>query len=91
VPARRRPSLRPRDLDREQCLIYLREKGGTARWQPVSPTLMRHLQAHHDERGDGDRTGPLLRYRNGRPVTRRRYDTCGSASAPTFPGQPCNR
>jgi integrase len=37
--------LRPRDLDVEQCLIFLREKGGTARWQPVSPTLMRHLLA----------------------------------------------
>jgi integrase/recombinase XerC len=67
-------ALRLRDLDAQQCLIYLREKGGTARWQPVSPTLMRHLQAHHDERGDGDRDGALLRYRTGRPLTPRRYD-----------------
>jgi integrase len=58
-------SLRARDLDPDQCLIYLREKGGTARWQPVSPTLMRHLQAHHGERGDGNRDGALLRYRDG--------------------------
>jgi integrase/recombinase XerC len=35
-------ALRPRDLDPDQCLIFLREKGGTSRWQPVSPTLMRH-------------------------------------------------
>ena len=34
------------DLDPEQCLILLREKGDTVRWQPVSPTLMRHLQRH---------------------------------------------
>jgi integrase len=33
-------ALRPRDLDREQCLVLLREKGETFRWQPVSPTLM---------------------------------------------------
>jgi integrase/recombinase XerC len=33
-------ALRPRDLDPDQCLILLREKGETVRWQPVSPTLM---------------------------------------------------
>ncbi len=67
-------ALRPRDLDPDQCLIYLREKGGTSRWQPVSPTLMRHLIAHHHERGDTNRDGSLLRYRDGRPLTYRRYD-----------------
>jgi site-specific recombinase XerC len=67
-------ALRARDLDPDQCLIFLREKGGTARWQPVSPTLMRYLQTHHAERGDGDRDGSLLRYRDGRPLTYRRYD-----------------
>ena len=30
--------------------ILLREKGETQRWQPVSPTLMTHLQAHARER-----------------------------------------
>ncbi|MFG1611049.1 tyrosine-type recombinase/integrase [Actinoplanes sp. NPDC049265] len=67
-------NLRPRDLDPDQCLIFLREKGGTSRWQPVSPTLMRHLLQHHAERGNGDRERPLLRYRDGRPLTSRRYD-----------------
>jgi integrase/recombinase XerC len=67
-------ALRLRDLDPDQCLIYLREKGGTSRWQPVSPTLMRHLLAHHHDRGDASRDGPLLRYRDGRPLTYRRYD-----------------
>jgi integrase/recombinase XerC len=67
-------ALRPRDLDPDQCLIYLREKGGTTRWQPVSPTLIRHLLAHHAQRGDGNRDGRLLRYRDGRPLTYRRYD-----------------
>jgi integrase len=46
-------ALRPRDLDPEGCQITLREKGDTSRWQPVSPTLMRHLLAHAAERGAG--------------------------------------
>ncbi|MGH3326487.1 MAG: site-specific integrase [Streptomycetales bacterium] len=44
--------LRPNDLDPDQCLIRLREKGGSVRWQPVSPTLMRHLLRHAEERLD---------------------------------------
>jgi integrase len=68
-------TLRPVDLDEEQCLVRLREKGETERWQPVSPTLMQYLQQHAHERGAaGRRDGQLLRYRNGTPVTRRRYD-----------------
>jgi len=70
-------ALRPKDLDPEQCLIFLREKGETARWQPVSPTLMRAMRNHIAER-HGDHpvaTSPLFRRRNGRPVTRRRYDS----------------
>ncbi|MBM0201949.1 site-specific integrase [Micromonospora sp. STR1s_5] len=66
-------ALRPVDLDSDQCLILLREKGDTVRWQPVSPTLMRYLQRHAEERGATD-TGQLLRYRNGQPITYRRYD-----------------
>lgn len=66
-------SLRPHDLDVAQCLIYLREKDGTDRWQPVSPTLMNHLIAHGLERGS-PQSGQLLRYRNGKPITHRRYD-----------------
>jgi integrase len=38
-------ALRPNDLDSDQCLIRLREKGGTLRWQPISPTLMMLLGA----------------------------------------------
>ncbi|GAA1938043.1 hypothetical protein GCM10009754_01330 [Amycolatopsis minnesotensis] len=44
------------------------------RWQPVSPTLMRHLISHNEQRGDGDPSAQLLRYRNGQPITARRYD-----------------
>ncbi len=66
-------ALRPADLDPEQCLILLHEKGETVRWQPVSPTLMRHLLRHIEERPAPAGT-TLLRYRDGRPVTTPRYD-----------------
>jgi integrase len=69
-------NLRRIDLDPKQCLVRLREKGGTQRWQPVSPTLMGYLLAHWDERGDGNpkSSGQLLRYYHRRPITYRRYD-----------------
>ncbi len=66
-------ALRPADLDVDQCLVLLREKGETVRWQPVSPTLMRRLVVHSDERG-ADAGVALLRYRSGHPITARRYD-----------------
>src|SRR6185312_12658333 len=66
-------ALRPTDLDPDQCLILLREKGGTVRWQPVSPTLMAHLHQHAQDRGSPP-TGQVLRYRDGTPLTYRRYD-----------------
>jgi integrase/recombinase XerC len=66
-------ALRPQDLDPDQCLILLREKGETVRWQPVSPTLMGRLIEHGRER-HAPPDGQLLRYPNGRPITSRRYD-----------------
>jgi site-specific recombinase XerD len=66
-------AIRPQDLDPEQCLVLLREKGETFRWQLVSPTLMSALVRHADERHapPGER---LLRYRDGHQITERRYD-----------------
>ena len=66
-------ALRPMDLDPDQCLIQLREKGETVRWQPISPTLMTYLGQHATHRG-APATGQLLRYLDGRPITSRRYD-----------------
>ncbi|WP_280334842.1 tyrosine-type recombinase/integrase [Nocardia wallacei] len=66
-------ALRPHDLDPDRCLVWLREKDGTDRWQPVSPTLMRHLRDHARDRY-ASQSGQLLRYPNGRPITARRYD-----------------
>jgi integrase/recombinase XerC len=66
-------ALRPADLDPDQCLILLREKGETVRWQPVSPTLMARLVQHGQQR-HAERDGQLLRYTGGQPLTYRRYD-----------------
>ena len=65
--------LRSADLDPDQCLVLLREKGETVRWQPVSPTLMTRLVQHGRER-HAPPDGQLLRYANGQPITSRRYD-----------------
>lgn len=62
------------DLDDEHCLVRLREKGETVRWQPVSPTLMAKLRSHAEHRRGTEPTPQLLRYQDGRPITRRRYD-----------------
>ncbi|WP_447002348.1 tyrosine-type recombinase/integrase [Saccharothrix isguenensis] len=66
--------LRLRDLDREQCLVRLHEKGDVSRWQPVSPTLMKHLLLMAHNRGARDEDSPVLRSRAGTPLTKRRYD-----------------
>jgi integrase len=84
-------ALAPDDLDPEQCLIRLREKGETVRWQPVSPTLMRHLLAHGESRGGLGNGQRLLRYANGRPITKKRTSTCGGGSASTSPGSTPSR
>lgn len=67
--------LRLGDLDPDNCLIQLGEKGGTVRWQPVSPTLMTHLIRHAHDRGVTGPAEQLLRRRNGKPITRARYTT----------------
>lgn len=62
------------DLDADNCLVQLREKGSTVRWQPIGAHLAASLAEHAACRGallPGDR---LLRYRDGRALTSRRYD-----------------
>ncbi|MFG2059107.1 tyrosine-type recombinase/integrase [Micromonospora sp. NPDC048930] len=62
------------DLDLDNCCIRLSEKGGTVRWQPVSPSMLRMLVRHYEERGKIGGGTQLLRYRSGAPLTSRRYD-----------------
>lgn len=66
--------LRMMDLDTDECLLRLREKGGTLRWQPISPLLARALRDHAENRGARRPGTDLLRYRDGHPLTYRRYD-----------------
>jgi integrase len=84
-------ALRPMDLDAQQCLIRLREKGGTQRWQPVSPTLMAHLQRHAAQRQAPGRRGSCCATEPGSPSRTAATITCGSASVKTCPGSPRNR
>lgn len=77
--------IRPQDLDPAQCVVLLREKGGTSRWQPVSPTLMRALVLHARQRQAASPEDQLLRYRDGRPITRRRYDSLWARIGRTHP------
>jgi hypothetical protein len=78
-------ALRPADLDPDQCLILLREKGETVRWQPVSPTLMARLVQHGEQRhapGTGSCCATPMADRS--PAAA--MTTCGPASAGTCPG-----
>ncbi|MDX2973265.1 hypothetical protein, partial [Kribbella solani] len=54
------------------CLIRLKEKGETIRWQPVSPTLMTHLN-HHAQTRAAQPHQQLLRTTNQKPITNHRY------------------
>jgi integrase len=52
----------------------LKERLGTVRWQPITPALANCLVDHAAARGAVLPADPLLRYRQGRPLTSRRYD-----------------
>ena len=81
-------ALRPADLDPDQCLILLREKGETVRWQPVSPTLMTRLIQHGQERhAPARRAAAALRERRSRSPAAA-TTTCGPGSATSCPGSP---
>jgi hypothetical protein len=62
------------DLDPDRCLVKLRKKGSTVRWQPITPALANCLVDHAAARGAVLPTDPLLRFRDGHPLTSRRYD-----------------
>lgn len=61
------------DLERDDCLIRLYERGGAIRWQPISPTLMSRLLDHVRNRGGRNVTERVLRYHDGTPVALARY------------------
>lgn len=65
--------LRLADLDRDSCAVFLREKGGTRRWQPVTPRLVAALREHAQARGACQPGDALLRHADGRPLSARHY------------------
>ncbi len=67
-------ALRVMDLATERGLVRLREKGDTLRWQPVTLELASCLADHAACRGATQPGDALLRFRDGRPLTSRRYD-----------------
>ncbi|WP_306215626.1 tyrosine-type recombinase/integrase [Actinoplanes sp. RD1] len=67
-------ALRLMDLDTARGLVRLREKGETLRWQPVTLALAERLADHAASRGAVAPADGLLRYRDGRALTSRRYD-----------------
>ena len=73
------------DLDEQWCLIQLHEKNGNIHWQPASPTLIKALATHRDHRGTDNPEEPLLRYRDGTPLTTRRYDHLWTRIGATLP------
>ena len=78
-------ALRPADLDPDQCLVLLREKGETVRWQPVSPTLMSRLSST-PRNATPRRTGNCCATPTGGRSPAAAMTTCGPASAGTCPG-----
>jgi hypothetical protein len=77
--------LLPPGLDTDQCLILLREKGETVRWQPVSPTLMARLIEHGRDR-HAPRAGNCCGTPTGTQSLPAGMTTCGPAWAGTCPG-----
>lgn len=69
--------LRLRDLDAHRSTVWLAEKGDRDRdrEQPISPSLTRLLADHATSRGAGGPDDAVLRTRDGRPISARRYDT----------------
>lgn len=67
--------LRLCDLDGSSCAVLLWEKGGTRRWQPITPRLAAGLRDHAHHRGACHPGDALLRYADGRALTGRHYGT----------------
>jgi hypothetical protein len=81
-------ALRLQDVDPQRGLIRLREKGETLRWQPITLNQAARLLEHARRRGADRPEDQLLRYRNGRPRTSRRYDRLWARLGERLPGSP---
>lgn len=75
-------NLRVRDLDGRRSSVWLREKFGIEREQPVSPSLMAALEVHHNDREGVGADDGVFRSGRGRAITRRRYNTLFDRARP---------
>jgi integrase len=78
-------NLRRRDLDDRRATVWLREKFGDEREQPISPSLLRLLARHADARGGHGADDAVFRTRHGEAITRRRYNTIFDRARPCLP------
>ena len=68
-------SLRLCDLQPDRPSVLLREKNGNEREIPASPDLLNRIRVLASERDRGHDEVAAFRYKNGAPLTRRRYNT----------------
>ena len=78
-------NLRLRDLDDRRATVWLREKFGVEREQPISPSLVQGLVHHASARGAAGAEDPVFRSRQGPRITRRRYNTIFDRARPCLP------
>lgn len=68
-------ALRIVDCSVDRCSVILAEKGQRRREVPATGDLMDRLLRHSTRRGVTDSTAQVFRFGNGKPLTRRRYNT----------------
>lgn len=76
------------DLDDRRSTAWLHEKNDSEREQPVSPTTMRLIRAHAEQRGDETCDGAVFWTRSGQPLTSRRYDAIFARAQRLLPWAP---
>jgi integrase len=78
-------NLRLRDVDDRRATVWLREKFGAEREQPISPSLVQLLVRHAAARGAVVSDDAVFRSRHAEPITRHRYNTIFDRARPCLP------
>lgn len=68
-------NLRVGDLHADDCRVTVTEKNGQTRELPLRRDVIVRLLAHAARRGAQSRVDAVFRYKNGRPLSRRRFNT----------------
>ena len=76
--------LRLSDVDARRATVWLREKHGSDREQPLSPTLTGLLERHATTRHAHHPDDPVFRRSDGIPITARRYNTIFDRARPSL-------